>query len=421
MSLKLLKNLQFADIVNSNEAITEAGKELLNNYRAYLYSNPANCSLVNSFVVEASRYGFDAGLAKILESVNGFINENKISWKLASACESIMNNNSTYNYINKIGAAQVEKLLEMNESEVVSYIKAGSLKGIQYIPEFRNICKEVFKQNVTESVAQNYTVINPVSFVLLSEDTQYFKVNGKTYKIEDNKINEAQCDDVTFNQVNALLEGFTRDGEDIFVEFKSAHGDVARMTLNENGLDFTKGAIKEHFDNAPTFMEYINFVSKAMPMNEKLNFMHFANNVAKVFEHMDNIVLLDCAKVLTTSNGTCCAIIEAKDNVNLTVFRSINAGTGSKNYDFVVEALNDVIKISGVDLKTMFESRIDEDCKKQDPEAEAIKEQLNANREEQFNVRKKKIAMLAEQYKNDPVRIALLNKVAKDLKILENK
>jgi hypothetical protein len=28
--------------------------------------------------------------------------------------------------------------------------------------------------------------------------------------------------------------------------------------------------------------------------------------------------------------------------------------------------------------------------------------------------------MLAEQYKNDPVRIALLNKVAKDLAILEN-
>ena len=31
----------------------------------------------------------------------------------------------------------------------------------------------------------------------------------------------------------------------------------------------------------------------------------------------------------------------------------------------------------------------------------------------------KKIAMLAEQYKNDPVKIALLNKVAKELAILE--
>ena len=48
-----------------------------------------------------------------------------------------------------------------------------------------------------------------------------------------------------------------------------------------------------------------------------------------------------------------------------------------------------------------------------------IKEQLEANKEAQYAIRKKKIAMLAEQHKNDPVRLALLNKVAKDLRILE--
>jgi hypothetical protein len=86
-----------------------------------------------------------------------------------------------------------------------------------------------------------------------------------------------------------------------------------------------------------------------------------------------------------------------------------------------VEAINQVVKLTGVDLKFMFEERIDEDCKKNNPEMEAIKEQLDATKEAQYAVRKKKIAMLAEQYKNDPVRIALLNKVAKDLSILENK
>ena len=53
--------------------------------------------------------------------------------------------------------------------------------------------------------------------------------------------------------------------------------------------------------------------------------------------------------------------------------------------------------------------------------AEEIKEQLEANKEAQYDIRKKKIAMLAEKFKNDPVRIALLNKVAKDLAILEKK
>ena len=87
----------------------------------------------------------------------------------------------------------------------------------------------------------------------------------------------------------------------------------------------------------------------------------------------------------------------------------------------MVEALNNVIKVAGVDLKNMYEERINEDMKKLDPEAQQIKEQLEANKEAQYAIRRKKIAMLAEQYKNDPVRLALLNKVAKDLAILEKK
>ena len=154
--------------------------------------------------------------------------------------------------------------------------------------------------------------------------------------------------------------------------------------------------------------------------NEKFRFMNFAAMVNEVFENCSTIVTLDQVKFLNTSNGNQIAIIEGKDNVNLTVFRSMNHEAYSKNYDYVVEAINDVIKLSGVDLRFMFESRINEDMKKLDPEAQAIKEQLEANKEAQFDIRKKKIAMLAEQHKNDPVKIALLNKVAKDLSILEN-
>ena len=206
MSIKLMKDLQFAEKLNSTNAISEAGKELLNNYRAYVYSNAPTCAVVNAFVNEAQKYSFDAGVSTILESVKNFINENKISWKLATACESINNNNSTFNYINKIGVQQVEKLLEMNENDVVSYIKAGSLKSFQYIPEFRQICKEVYKQNITETKAPNFTVSNPLSFVLVNEDSQYINVLGKTFKIADNKIEEASCDDKTFNEINKLLE-----------------------------------------------------------------------------------------------------------------------------------------------------------------------------------------------------------------------
>lgn len=422
MSVKLLKDLNFADKINSTNAVTEAGKEMLNNYRAYVYSKPVSHTVVNGFISEASNYSFDTGVSAILESINKFVKENSISWKLASVCESIQNNNSSYNYINKIGVQKVEKLLEMNEADVVSYIRAGALKDVQYIQEVRKVCKEVYKTNITESQTINYNVVNPISYVLVGENKeQYFSVLGKTYSITEGKVNEAICNDVKFARINMLLESFKREDENIVYEYKGIHGDVCKFIINENGLTFTKGNISEHFDEAPKFLEYCNMISRLMNVNEKMNFIRTTSAIGEVFEAMESVVILDCAKLMQCSNGTVCAIIEGKDNVNLTVFQSINAGSSCNNYDYVVEALNQVVKLTGVDLKFMFEERIDEDCKKNNPEMEAIKEQLEANKEAQFSIRKKKIAMLAEQYKNDPVRIALLNKVAKDLSILESK
>lgn len=423
MNIKLLKDLDFAEKINKTEAVTEAGKEMLSKYRGYMYMNPASCNVVNSFIAEAQKFSFDTGLVSILESVLSVLNENKISWKLASACESLSNNNSSYGYIAKIGVEQVEKLLEMNEAEVVSYIKAGSLKGIQYIPEFRAICKEVYNSTISETRASTYKVINPFCYVHIVEGKdKYVNVLGKTYKISENLVEEASCDNNKFNRINSLLKNFAIIDEHLTTEYTAAHGDKATFVLEEGKLTFTKGQIKEEFTTPAEFSVYCNNASKVMPMHEKMQWMNATAIIAEVFEAIDSIVVLDCAKILETSTGTICAIIEGKDNVNLTVFRSLNAGTSSKNYDYVVEALQNVTKISGIDLRSMYESRIDEECKKQDPEKyNMIKEELEAQKTAKFQDRKKKIAMLAEQFKNDPAKITLLNKAARELAILENK
>ena len=425
MNVKLLKDLDFVAKINECQAVSEAGKELVKNYKAYLFTNPASCGIVNGFVQEAQKYGFDTGLASILESVLGFIKENNISWQLASACESIENNKSTYNYIAKTGVEQVSKLLEMDESQVVSYIKSGALKGVQYIPEFRQVCKEVYKQTITETQAVNYNVVNPVSYVYVSEEAKFFNVCGKTFKTEDGIVSESVCNDVTYNKINSLLEHFEQKNDKLNIGLKDFHGNTYTFSIDENGIDLTRNGfgkeINEHFADAANFNEYCNTLSKIMNVNEKLQFMNTVSVVSEMFNASNQIVSLDNVKLLNANNGTLCAIIEGEKNVNLTVFRNVKHGTSSQNYDYVVEALNQVIKLTGIDLKAMFEDRINEDLKKLDPEAEEMKKQIEENNEAKFELRKKKIAMLAEQFKNDPVRLSLLNKVAKDLAILEKK
>ena len=421
MNIKLLKNLDFASKINGTEAVTEAGKELLKNYRGYIYSNPVTCGIVNGFVAEASKYGFDTGLVGILESVNKFIKENNISWQLASACESINANNSQYGYLSKIGLDQVDKLLEMNEPEVVSYLKAGAMKNLTFIPEFRAVLKNVYASTIQETYAPTYKTFTPVSYVFVSESNDsYFNVLGHSYKRDtDNNISEVVYDDAKFKRINALLESFSHDGDSIFYEYTGTHGDVARFTLNENKLEFTKGDVKETFENAADFRQYCDTVSKPMAIHEKLRWMNVANAIAEVFEACDSIVALDNVKVLETTTGNVCTIVEGK-NVVLTVNRSLNAGTSTKSYQFMVEALNNVIKVTGIDLKNQYTERINEDCKNADPEKyQEIREQLEADKEAAFAARRKKIAMLAEQFKNDPVKITLLNKAAKELAMLE--
>ena len=103
----------------------------------------------------------------------------------------------------------------------------------------------------------------------------------------------------------------------------------------------------------------------------------------------------------------------------MTVYRS-KAGKASKNFDFIIEAIQEVTSLSGVDLTYEYNKRISEDCAKQnDTEAQQMYEQVAATKKAEMDVRKKKIAMLAESYKNDPVKLALLNSISRDIKALE--
>ena len=236
MTIKLIKDLNFADKLNSCEAVTESGKECLKNYRGYCYNNAATCGLVNNFIKEAQKYSYDSGVTSILESVVEFVNSNKISWKLASVCEAINNNTSSYNVLNRAGVEKVEKLLEMDETNVISYIKAGALRGVQYIPEFRAVCKEVYGNKVNENKnTLAYSVSNPVSYIIIDENkNQIVNVNGKVFRISENKVEETTCEDADFNKINAHLANMKLVGESLIYTYRPAY------LANENKFTVTE-------------------------------------------------------------------------------------------------------------------------------------------------------------------------------------
>lgn len=424
MNLNLIKGLSFADKLNMTEAITESGKEFLKNYRGFLYTNPASYGLVNGFIRESAAYKYDNGIATILESVLKYVTENKISWKIASACEIIENSNSQYDYIAKEGCKTAEKLLSMNEAEVVQYIKAGALKSIQYIPEFRNICKEVYgTMHVDEVRTTQYALTSPISYSIVKENETWFAVNGYSYCIKEGKVSQAACDDAEFNIINSLLPNFSKVDESLVYEWQANWNEPAyKFTISENEIKFQKGdTIIESFNNTVDFKQFSDNFSSTLFGATKTNFMNIAMNVARVQEAFDNICEVDTAKVLECADGTIANIIEANDNVNLTWVRSVS-GAASNEFEYMHEALDQVQKMTNVNLRTTYEARINEDMKKEDPESYAsINEQLKATKDAKIEERRQKIQQLAEAFKNDPTKIAILSTISKELALLENK
>lgn len=404
MNLKLIADLDFAGKLNAHEPVTESGKEMLKNYKGYLFNNEVTYGLVNGFCQEASQCSFDTGMMSILESVLKYINENNVSWKLASAAEYISRDNSSYNKISKAALTQVNKLLEMKESEVVQYIKAGALKNVQYVPEFRQICKEVFgTAMVSESVTPQYSLTNPISYVIKEEGNTYYTILGRTFKVTDEGIEEAACSNNLFNSINSILPYVTITSEGLEYSWNLGYGNSSyNFKVNESGINFKKGNIDVTFESIEKFREYADTYSRALTLNEKSGFMHLVNSMCTLFEGIENIVEIDTAKILQTSNGTVLGLVECGSNMNLIVAKSYKSNPLVHSYTDIKECLKDVTELSGINLESNY--------------TEKIAESLKVTTEDVSNdTRKQKIEQLAEQYKNDPARIAILNAIAKDL------
>ena len=206
---RILADLEFANVISEAQAQTSTGAALLDGYKAYCLGNECSCALVNNFIREASKCTYDNGVNNVLNEVADYINANKVSWQIASACESILSKSNSYNMLNMNAAKQAEKLLEMQEDEVVKYIKAGALKNVMFCEAFRTIAKSVFKnQPMMESNAE-FNISKPISIVEKNGEDLYFEVLGNLYKInEDSEISAANWNEVsnTFKNIASLLE-----------------------------------------------------------------------------------------------------------------------------------------------------------------------------------------------------------------------
>ena len=430
MIFKPLADIDFANVLAEAFAETQTGVELINKYRQYMLKNESSCTLINNFLAEAKNCMFDNGVVSVVNLVSGVIAENKVSWQLATACEAINRNRSSYNYLNRNAASTVEKLLEQNEENVVKYIKAGALKNVMFCESFRNIVNGVFT-DVQTVVTENYTATRPVSYMEESEGKRYFEVLGNIYAISGNEIQEAKASDVSgdFLIISRLLESniaeFDANTEKLTVntplavyEVCAEDGKVKCTRTSKKCTDKKEGDCKDAnckesitFTNEAALREHNRLVVGATAFNQRNQMAEILEAIARAFEHFENFVLLDNTQIISNANDKF-VVIENKENAYAYCVSS-NHSTGWKVNTTIVEALEFIKKQTNLNIAKDYKDNVDEQIAKTEADAaEQIKESI---KKDEMNARKKRIEMLTEKFKNDPARLAVLSKVAEAL------
>ena len=449
MNIKILADIDFQSIICESTAQTQTGAELINKYYSYLMVNEASCALINSFVREASQHTYDNGVNEALTQVSDYINENKASWALATACESINADTRSHNYINRNAAKQVEKLLEMEEADVVRYVKNGALKNVMFCESFRNIAKQIFKETPMIEATADYTVKHPVSFVESVGDGLCFSVEGKVYKIDDDKnISESTSNEVsnTFRVITAILESAntTIDGNSISVVAGNSvyttseagkcekcklekpgkyEGDKADINGKESTPDPENTEDKEK-NKKKAVKE--SFTSQQLRENNRLVLMtanpRFRNQlagllegIALISENYDNIANMDNVSVYETKNDRFIVIEGAN-----TLYASLLASRRHPQWTINENAV-DTLSFIKAKTNTNISERYSELVKNHieqisEQEQETLKQELHENKVQSY---KERIALLVEKFKHDPTKLSVISNLAAQLQDAE--
>jgi hypothetical protein len=413
MTSKLLANLEFNNIIGESTAQTATGSNLLNKYKSHLMANESTCRLVNNFVSEASQCSYDNGVYNTLEPVSDYIQSNKTSWALASVCENLRRGKTSWNYLNQSAIDQVEKLLENDEDTVNKYIKAGALKNVMYVTEFRNIAKQVYHDMpMIESTAE-YKMVRPISFVEDCGDGYMFEAAGKLFQISSDKnISEAQWNEVsnTFRQITSLLESnictFDEVSETLSIDYQKITYEISECgKVKRNGIEMTTEQLRE---NNNLYMRTIN--------------RRYANEVAQVLEsialtceNFNNIVKMDNVGIFETNSDKFLVINEGM-NMYTTLLRSNHRTPWTYNCN-VVEALENIKANTRVSLSERYNEQVRmfiENTSEEDKK----EFQKKLNESKKLSTRER-IEALTEKFKNDPVKLAVLSQVAQDLQNVE--
>lgn len=400
----MLAELEFGDIIGGGAAQTAPGREMLGRYKAAVLAQPDSYAMVAGFLSEARHYAYDKGIMEAATRIADFISEHKASWALAGAVERIEADDSPQNFLNRSCVGQIKSLLEMSEPDVVRYIKAGALKNCNFIPAVRQVCKNVLQERKgPEEEDSAYTVRHPMTFTEAVDGGVLFNVGEELWIVKDGQVertNERPSHERSM--INMLMRSCT--------ECRENH-----ITCEQGGmrLEITPGRIirecagrRDEFTvDAWRETASMHAAGWARDRHKVAAFMEAAAIAAESFASL-------CENDLLTEYASARDIVRVLDGGDTVHVSGIKRQTGEpySASGNIAECVKYIQAKTGIDLTGKYRDRIDEAVEQEEERtgklmAESVEIAGIANRRE-------RIMELTEMYKNDPVKLAVLSRLA---------
>lgn len=422
--LPALLDLGLDERLNNSKASTSSGQSLLSRYKTACVNSQSSFGLVNQFLREAQDLMFDPGVRGVAESLSDYISQNRTSWALGTVCENIRRSQSSFNKLNLIAAQRAERLLEMDESEVNRYLRAGALKDVMYCAPIRSVVRQVLgSQDIVESTTQ-FRKSTPVSFVEESSNGLCWMIEGHLFELSPDgvlsELSENPGLSRLFFEMNSILRPVREGGISISkdpenpekVLFEAEVLGQGKFSISENGqITRTTSEGSESF-GISGFREWADMRVRGVSQNRKALVGQALENLARLAENTEQIVLLDQCAVYETLRGSRFLVIE-NDSELLAESLDGNSSGRWKVQDSGLNVLEFLRSKTNTELGEIYESSLRKSIEKADEaHAQEIRESLEQKTEADLRER---ISRLAEQYKNDPVRLAVLSRLGSQL------
>jgi hypothetical protein len=312
---------------------------------------------------------------------------------------------------------QVLPMLEMKEDEIVSYIKSGALKNVMYVEQFRGIAKSIYKEQPIVEYSEQYMVEHPISMIAESEGSYYFTAGGFFFKTNEDGIYEADGREVSsdFHIVKNMLEsGVCKYADNTITMqvldrtyslFEQDEQVKCTITLEDKVTEYTVDQLRENN----------NYFIQATPANLKAHRAAILEGFAKVYENYKSIAILNNVSIISNNNDRF-LLIENNGHAYARILQTNHSQPWEVKGD-IAKVVESVKKYTHINVTKLYEQSIEHAVTETEKnEKQQIKENLEKSEIEQ---RKEKIRELTERFKDDPVRLEMLSRVAADLAALD--